>query len=94
MNAPLRPLTDETVRRATAEDVPRIARLFAAVFATDPVFEWLTRDDRSRHKALERFFLRVLKQPHAALRRDMARRERPRGRSVGPALFADCNRRT
>jgi len=24
MNAPLRPLTDETVRRATAEDVPRL----------------------------------------------------------------------
>ncbi len=39
MNAPLRPLTDETVRRATAEDVPRLARLFAAVFATDPVFK-------------------------------------------------------
>ena len=60
MNAPLFRLTDETVRRATAEDVPRLARLFAAVFATDPVFKWLTRDDRSRHKALERFFLRVV----------------------------------
>jgi len=60
MNAPLGPLTDETVRRATAEDVPRLARLFAAVFATDPVFKWLTRDDRSRLKALERFFLRVV----------------------------------
>ena len=60
MNAPLRPLTEETVRRAEADDVPRLARLFAAVFATDPVFSWLTRDGRSRHKALERFFLRVL----------------------------------
>lgn len=60
MNAPLRPLTDETVRRATQDDVPRLARLFAAVFAADPVFNWMARNDRSRHKALERFFLRVL----------------------------------
>jgi ribosomal protein S18 acetylase RimI-like enzyme len=37
-----------------------LARLFAAVFATDPVFQWLTRDGRSRNKALERFFWRVL----------------------------------
>ena len=60
MNAPLRSPTDDTVRRATPADVPRLARLFAAVFATDPVFKWLTRDDHSRHRALERFFLRVL----------------------------------
>jgi ribosomal protein S18 acetylase RimI-like enzyme len=61
MNAPLRPHPDETVRRATPDDVPRLARLFARVFATDPVFDWMARDDRSRHKALERFFLRILK---------------------------------
>jgi ribosomal protein S18 acetylase RimI-like enzyme len=61
MNAPLRSLTDEGVRRATPDDVPRLARLFTAVFATDPVFDWLTRNSRSRHEALERFFLRVLK---------------------------------
>lgn len=60
MNAPLRPLSEETVRRATPDDVPRLARLFAAVFATDPVFDWLTRGGPSRNKALERFFLRVL----------------------------------
>jgi ribosomal protein S18 acetylase RimI-like enzyme len=60
MNAPLRPHPDETVRRATPDDVPRLSRLFARVFATDPVFDWMARDDRSRHKALERFFLRVL----------------------------------
>jgi ribosomal protein S18 acetylase RimI-like enzyme len=60
MNAPLHPLSEETVRRATRDDTPRLARLFAAVFATDPVFQWLTRDGRSRNKALERFFWRVL----------------------------------
>jgi ribosomal protein S18 acetylase RimI-like enzyme len=61
MNAPLPPLDNETVRRATLDDVPRLARLFAAVFASDPVFAWLTRTGRSRNAALERFFLRVLK---------------------------------
>ena len=60
MNAPLLSLAKETVRRATADDVPRLARLFTAVFADDPVFNWLTRAGRSRNKALERFFLRVL----------------------------------
>jgi ribosomal protein S18 acetylase RimI-like enzyme len=61
MNAPLLPLPDESVRRATLDDVPRLARLFTAVFASDPVFCWLTRDGRSRHAALERFFLRILR---------------------------------
>src|SRR5262245_13444756 len=61
MNAPLRPHADDTVRRATPDDIPRLARLFTAVFASDPVFAWLTRDGRSRNAALERFFLRVLK---------------------------------
>ena len=61
MNAPLHPHADETVRRATPDDVPRLARLFTAVFANDPVFSWLTREGRSRNVALERFFLRILK---------------------------------
>jgi len=61
MNAALRPLIDDAVRRATLDDVPRMARLFTAVFASDPVFRWLTRAGRSRHAALERFFLRILK---------------------------------
>jgi ribosomal protein S18 acetylase RimI-like enzyme len=49
------------VRRGTPDDVPRLARLFTAVFANDPVFRWLTRAGRARHAALERFFLRVLR---------------------------------
>jgi ribosomal protein S18 acetylase RimI-like enzyme len=60
MNAPVGAFAQETVRRATAGDVPRLARLFTAVFATDPVFNWLSRAGRSRNRALERFFLRVL----------------------------------
>lgn len=67
MNAPLRPPADEIVRRATLDDVPRLARLFTAVFASDPVFSWLTREGRSRNAVLERFFLRVLERrtlPH------------------------------
>jgi ribosomal protein S18 acetylase RimI-like enzyme len=63
MSAFSRPLPAHAkhVRRATRDDVPRLARLFAAVFASDPVFDWLARSGRARHAALERFFLRVLK---------------------------------
>jgi len=59
--APALPDRADAVRRATPDDMPRLARLFAAVFASDPVFAWLTRAGRSRHAALERFFLRILK---------------------------------
>lgn len=63
MNAVPRGLPDhaDIVRRATQDDVPRLARLFTAVFASDPVFGWLTRSGRARHAALEQFFLRILK---------------------------------
>lgn len=63
MNAVTLALPDQAdaVRRATLDDVPRMARLFTAAFASDPVFRWLTRAGRSRHAALERFFLRILK---------------------------------
>ena len=44
------------IRRATPADVPRIARLFAAAFARDPVFDWLARAGRGRQPALQRFF--------------------------------------
>lgn len=44
------------VRRAGVEDVPRIARVFAAAFASDPVFHWLTLGNSARHARLERFF--------------------------------------
>lgn len=47
-------------RRARYRDAPRMARLFAAAFARDPVFDWLTRDGASRTPALQRFFHWIL----------------------------------
>ena len=47
---------DAAMRRATPDDVPRVARLFAAAFARDPVFDWLVRDGDARSSALQRFF--------------------------------------
>src|SRR5258705_7000572 len=44
------------MRRATPGDVTRIAQLFAAAFARDPVFDWLVRDGDARQSALQRFF--------------------------------------
>ncbi len=48
------------IRRATQADVPRIARLFTAAFARDPVFDWLARTGSKRYAALERFFAWIL----------------------------------
>jgi ribosomal protein S18 acetylase RimI-like enzyme len=48
------------IRRATEADVPSLARLFAAAFAHDPLFDWLTRTGNNRHRALQRFFAWVL----------------------------------
>lgn len=52
---------DITVRRATLDDSRRIAFLFSAAFARDPVFDWLTRTD-ARAEALSRFFLWVARE--------------------------------
>jgi ribosomal protein S18 acetylase RimI-like enzyme len=48
------------IRRATAADVPRLARLFAAAFARDPLFDWLAQAGHNRQRALQRFFGWVL----------------------------------
>jgi hypothetical protein len=61
MNAPLRSHANETVRRAMPDDVPRLARLFTAVFANDPVFAWLTRAGVRATRRWSVFFLHVLK---------------------------------
>jgi ribosomal protein S18 acetylase RimI-like enzyme len=55
------------IRRATMSDVPRLARLFAAAFARDPLFDWLARAGNKRQLALQRFFAWVLERrtlPH------------------------------
>jgi ribosomal protein S18 acetylase RimI-like enzyme len=54
------------MRRATIDDAARIARLFAAAFARDPVFDWLARPS-ARAVALQRFFFWLLRErtlPH------------------------------
>jgi ribosomal protein S18 acetylase RimI-like enzyme len=48
-------------KRASIDDAARIARLFAAAFAEDPVFNWLARPGSSRAVALQRFFFWVLR---------------------------------
>jgi len=48
-------------RRANDADTAALARLFAAAFASDPVFEWIARRGPKRAAGLERFFFWVLK---------------------------------
>ena len=55
------------LKRATIDDAARIARLFAAAFERDPVFNWLARAGSGRAMALQRFFFWVLRErslPH------------------------------
>jgi ribosomal protein S18 acetylase RimI-like enzyme len=47
-------------RRARAEDAALLARLFAAAFASDPVFDWIARRGAKRAAGLERFFFWLL----------------------------------
>ena len=56
MNTALR----TAIRRVTPHDAPRIADLFAAAFARDPLFDWLARRGRDRAGALQGFFGWVL----------------------------------
>ena len=56
MNAALR----LPIRRVTPHDAPRIADLFAAAFARDPLFDWLVRPGKKRAGALQGFFGWVL----------------------------------
>lgn len=43
-------------RRARESDTAALARLFAAAFASDPVFDWIARRGPKRAVGLERFF--------------------------------------
>jgi len=47
-------------RRARAEDALTLARLFAAAFSNDPVFDWIARRGPKRAEGLERFFFWLL----------------------------------
>jgi ribosomal protein S18 acetylase RimI-like enzyme len=48
-------------RRATEADAGVLARLFAAAFTTDPIFDWIARPGPRRAIALEQFFFWLLK---------------------------------
>ncbi len=48
-------------RRARGEDAAPLARLFAAAFASDPVFDWIVRRGSRRAEGLERFFYWLLR---------------------------------
>lgn len=55
------------IRKATADDVPRIARALARAFYDDPVFAWLDPDDSERMRRSERgfaFYLRKMYLSH------------------------------
>ena len=45
-----------TIRKATAADVPRLARALARAFYEDPVFRWMVPDDSERLVVSERGF--------------------------------------
>jgi len=47
-------------RRARSEHAAQLARLFAAAFASDPVFDWIARRGPKRAEGLERFFFWLL----------------------------------
>jgi ribosomal protein S18 acetylase RimI-like enzyme len=49
------------IRRASGNDVEHIARLFAAAFMRDPVFDWMVKTGEGRLSALAGFFRWVLK---------------------------------
>ena len=47
-------------RRARTQDAQTLARLFAAAFSHDPVFDWIARRGPKRAEGLERFFFWLL----------------------------------
>ena len=48
-------------RRAQESDTAVLARLFAAAFVSDPVFDWIARAGPKRPAAMERFFFWLLR---------------------------------
>lgn len=48
--------SDVQLRKASAEDVSRLAGALADAFYDDPVFAWLMPDERSRRARLRRFY--------------------------------------
>ena len=58
---------DQQLRRATAEDIPRLKAVLAEAFFEDPVFGWLMPEEGKRRARLRRYFAIELR--HMALPR-------------------------
>src|SRR2546429_8809570 len=57
----------EVIRKATTDDVPRLAKALARAFYDDPVFKWLVPNDTERIRRSEHgfaFYLRKDYLPH------------------------------
>lgn len=61
---------DPAVRAATVADHRLTTGVLADAFATDPVWRWLLRDERSRPERLRRFF--AIESEHVALRHGLS----------------------
>jgi ribosomal protein S18 acetylase RimI-like enzyme len=61
MSATVLTRTKPGMRRASGNDIEHIARLFAASFMRDPVFDWMVKTGEGRLPALANFFRWVLK---------------------------------
>lgn len=48
-------------RRATAEDAENLSHLFASAFMSDPVMNWIAREDSGRLSGLQHFFYWLLR---------------------------------
>src|SRR2546423_14450166 len=55
-----------TIRKASADDVPGLARALARAFHDDPVFRWLVPDDAERPMRSERGFALYLRKIYLA----------------------------
>lgn len=53
-------MTEVTVRKATAADVPQVARTLARAFKDDPALAWATPDADRRERYGEQYYTRVV----------------------------------
>jgi hypothetical protein len=61
------PGPSQVIRKAIADDVPRLAQALARAFYDDPVFNWLVPNDSARIRRSEQgfaFYLRKVYLPH------------------------------
>ena len=101
MNVVVSTKTRPGMRRASGSDVDHIARLFAAAFMRDPVFDWMVKTGEGRLSALAGFFRWVLKSRTVPTGETWIRPDGlaaaawiPPGVAASPAFFLDQLRLT